>query len=362
MAMDRKLQVFATEKGLKPVKNAAVYGFADQVFVMLERQTGGLYCLTIALSGAPAGGEEAYRDEIDLLLENHAKDVKISENGFFAYLYFANGSRGINALRELWQSGIFARLYEKGFAGGRRCMICGESIPEGEETCMYNGVNVLLMHGECANAYEKSVSAAAAGKGAKGLAGGVAGAMLGAVLGAALYFLVSMTGYIATMTGFATGFLCEWLYRKAGGPAGAVKVIVMVLALTLSVLAGNKAFFHYDLSKVYAQTDFAQMEISSPLDFAHAVWQGYIVGDYDDYLSWQYDLLLTQVEESDMDDILTREEFIMLYDDPSQDAVGKEMRGDLIKSIGQGMLYSLLGGAIFIVQAAKKNKEQALRV
>lgn len=362
MAMDKKLQAFATEKGLKIMKNVCAYGFAEDAFVMLERQDDNTYCLTVALE--PQGQENmpAFREEVQLLLSAYAKSVTVSEDGFFAYVHLKKGNHGIEQLRDLWQGGVLYQLKAKGYAGSRKCMRCGESIPQGEEACVYNGANVLLLHNECADAYTHTVKEQTASRGMKGLLPGIAGAIIGAALGAALYFVIGMAGYVASITGLVTGFLCEWLYRKAGGPTGAVKIIVLFVALALSVVAGNKAYFLYDVASVYEQTSFAEENLSSPLDYAQAVWKGYIVGDYRDFLSWEYDLLLTQVDESEKDSVYSKEEFIALYDDPAQAEIAAEMRSEVLAGMGQGLLYSLLGGAIFIAQSAKKNKNLAVRL
>lgn len=68
---------------------------------------------------------------------------------------------------------------------------------------------------------------------------GLLGALLGAVIGAVLWCLVMQLGVIASLVGFAIGWLAEKGYRLLKGKDGTGKVVILIVAVIIGVLLGT---------------------------------------------------------------------------------------------------------------------------
>lgn len=68
---------------------------------------------------------------------------------------------------------------------------------------------------------------------------GLIGALIGAAIGAVLWALVLNLGYVASIVGFAIGFLAEKGYGLIKGKQGRAKVVILIVAVIFGVLLGN---------------------------------------------------------------------------------------------------------------------------
>lgn len=82
---------------------------------------------------------------------------------------------------------------------------------------------------------------------------GLIGALLGALVGAVAWCLVMQLGIIASLVGFAIGWLAEKGYTLLRGKAGKGKLVILILAVIFGVLAGTFAAHAVDWYKAIAE-------------------------------------------------------------------------------------------------------------
>jgi len=82
---------------------------------------------------------------------------------------------------------------------------------------------------------------------------GLVGALLGAVIGAILWCLVMQLGIIASLVGFAIGWLAEKGYTLLKGKNGIGKVVILSVAVILGVLLGTFAAHAVDWYQAIAE-------------------------------------------------------------------------------------------------------------
>ena len=68
---------------------------------------------------------------------------------------------------------------------------------------------------------------------------GAAGALLGALLGAVAWAIVYKLGYVAGLVGLLIGFLASKGYDLLKGKQGKGKIVILILAVILGVVAGT---------------------------------------------------------------------------------------------------------------------------
>ena len=82
---------------------------------------------------------------------------------------------------------------------------------------------------------------------------GLLGALLGAAVGAIAWCLVMQLGIIASLVGFAIGWLAEKGYTLLKGKAGNGKLVILIFAVIFGVLLGTFAAHAVDWYKAIAE-------------------------------------------------------------------------------------------------------------
>jgi len=82
---------------------------------------------------------------------------------------------------------------------------------------------------------------------------GLLGALLGAAVGAIAWCLVMQLGIIASLVGFAIGWLAEKGYTLLKGKAGKGKVVILIFAVIFGVLLGTFAAHAVDWYRAIAE-------------------------------------------------------------------------------------------------------------
>ena len=82
---------------------------------------------------------------------------------------------------------------------------------------------------------------------------GLIGALVGALIGAVLWCLVMQLGVIAGIVGFVIGWLAEKGYTLCKGKIGKGKVVILVIAVIVGVLAGIFAAHYVDWYQAIAE-------------------------------------------------------------------------------------------------------------
>ncbi len=82
---------------------------------------------------------------------------------------------------------------------------------------------------------------------------GLIGALLGALVGAIAWCFVMQLGFIASIVGFAMGFVAEKGYTLFKGKVGKGKVVILVIAVIFGVLAGTFAAHYVDWCQAIAE-------------------------------------------------------------------------------------------------------------
>ena len=164
------------------------------------------------------------------------------------------------------------------------------------------------------------------------LARGIAGAALGAFFGALLWALVGMFGYIAAIVGFAIAWLVTFGYDRAGGPQTLARVAVVFLAMVASVLLGN-------VFQVEWQMRDAWKEHRANLD-----------ATVEEIFREDPDLAALQGDERAETMAAMREEAdAMTYGEFRSEVLSDpEVRHELLKNLGLGLLFAFLGGCGFL--------------
>lgn len=164
---------------------------------------------------------------------------------------------------------------------------------------------------------------------------GIVGAALGAFAGALLWALVGMLGYIAAIVGFVIAWLVTFGYDRAGGPEGLVRVVVVFVAITASVVLAN----------------FMQVEWQLRSEFKH-------FGD-DVIAELQADPEFKALDAESQAESLAdaKEKIARLSFGEFRSAVlsEPENRNEMLKNTGMGLLFAFLGGFGFL---RKKKTEE----
>lgn len=120
------------------------------------------------------------------------------------------------------------------------CVECGEKIVSGQwkliEGAAYH------FHQACADSVVKQLDLEADVRKAEdtgSYGSGLVGALLGAALGAVLWALVLFLGYVASIVGFAIGWLAEKGYHLFHGKNGKGKIAILIVAVIFGVLLGT---------------------------------------------------------------------------------------------------------------------------
>ena len=76
-----------------------------------------------------------------------------------------------------------------------------------------------------------------------------------------------MIGYVASIVGFVIAFLASKGYDLLKGPAGNVKVVVLIFCVLIAVLVGQMGTYAWQLHQVYTEEFSAMMSESDFFEF-----------------------------------------------------------------------------------------------
>jgi hypothetical protein len=161
---------------------------------------------------------------------------------------------------------------------------------------------------------------------------GIVGAALGAFFGALLWALVGMLGYIAAIIGLAIAWLVTFGYDHAGGPEGAVRVVVVLVAIVASVVFANAIQVEYEI-----RTSYRDALANLDGEIAAAIREDPDLAKLDD--AARAEAAAAMREEAE---VLACGEY------RSEVLADPEVRGEVLKNLGMGLLFALAGGAGFL--------------
>lgn len=145
--------------------------------------------------------------------------------------------------------------------------------------------------------------------------GGFVGALIGAALGAVVWVLVGMLGYIASIVGLLIAFLAGKGYDLLHGRQGKVKLFILILYVVLAVVGGTLGTYGWQIHETYH-------ELVNELP---AEERAYVVSEAEFF-------------QAIIPDLMAEDEFV----------------GEVVKSIGIGLVFAVLGCFGLLKGAGKK--------
>lgn len=213
-----------------------------------------------------------------------------------------------------------------------QCPKCGQSL-EGDVA-----LGTPVSCPSCGADFTVSRTAPAPRKGS--LVRGIVGAALGAFTGALLWALVGMLGYIAAIVGFAIAWLVTFGYDHAGGTQGLPRVAVVFLAMVASVVLGNAFQVEWQLRDAWRQHR-AKLDETVEMLFREAPDLAALEGE---------------AREEALEGMRAGVEGITYGEFRSEVLHDPDVRRDLLKNLGMGLVFAFLGGFGFL---RKKKTEEA---
>ena len=134
-------------------------------------------------------------------------------------------------------------LEEYGATKVKNCSECGSEILGGDSWVLIDGV-AHHMHTSCKEKVKQELADEEEERlleDTGSYVSGAAGALLGALLGAVAWALVLLLGYVASIVGLLIGFLAEKGYNLLKGKQGKGKVVILIIAVIVGVIAGTFA-------------------------------------------------------------------------------------------------------------------------
>lgn len=168
---------------------------------------------------------------------------------------------------------------------------------------------------------------------------GIVGAALGALAGALLWALVGLLGYISALVGFAIAWLVTFGYDHAGGVQGLPRVVVVFLAMVASVVLGNAFQVEWQLRDAWRQHR-AKLDETVEMLFREAPDLAALEGE---------------AREEALEGMRAGVEGVTYGEFRSEVLRDPDVRRDLLKNLGMGLIFAFLGGCGFL---RKKDGEE----
>lgn len=246
-------------------------------------------------------------------------------------------------------------------SGGDRCACCGGMLEGDVRFVELDGV-VQPVHAACAGGLAVRVADEEQAKAPGSVLMGILGALLGAVIGAIPWALTFLLGYISAIFGFAISMLADYFYGKLHGRRGAVRIIVVALAVILGISLGQVGGYTLSFARDY--DDFGGQAVirTSRAEFVRYCWEEYLLYDQNTVLGIEYDRLVADLSEAELEDCMTREEFIEAYYDPEIESARREMRAEFGKNYMLGLFMGALGflGSVRRLQSKSRRRVREL--
>lgn len=244
-------------------------------------------------------------------------------------------------------------------SGGDRCACCGAVLEKDVRFVELDGV-VQPVHAACATGLAGRVEDEEQAKGPGSILAGILGALLGAVLGAIPWALTFMAGYIAVVFGIVISLLADFFYGKFHGRRGAVRLIIVALAVVLGISLGQAGGYTLLFAKNYDAIGGKAAEISRA-GYVRFSWEEFLLYDQNTVLGIEYDRQIANLSEDELEDCMTREEFIETYYSLDIENYRLDMRAEFRKNYLLGLFMGLLGFLGSIRRLQNKNRRRRVR-
>lgn len=250
----------------------------------------------------------ALLDDSKMQKEYRITELTLTPNGIFIRFYDNPGTmKRIIAFADRF----LPQLSEYGATGADICPRCGLPHDSGSRWYVIDG-SAARLHLSCAerirqNEDRKARIAEEDAVGESYLAG-FAGALIGGLIGAAIWGAVLYMGYYASLVGILIGLLASKGYDLMRGRQKKGKILILLLVTVLSVIVGTVGAYEFELIRAITMGELP----------------GYTLGD----TPWM---------------------LLALLADP-------EFFGEVVRQIGAGMLYALIGVSVILARVHKETK------
>lgn len=165
---------------------------------------------------------------------------------------------------------------------------------------------------------------------------GLLGALIGALLGAIVWGVVGiLTQRVFSLLGILLGFLTAKGYELLKGRDGVIKIVIVIVCVVLSVVLGEAIYNAVSLHQVYMDgVEEVAAELATYGIDLKTLLKENPAEAYDKYLYTELEMFQTWLSE-------------------------KEVQSDLIKGLGQALLFAAIGAVAVIVDLSKKKQAEA---
>lgn len=292
------LKKYALENGLKVSKGVGYGNFRGYAATLSEGS--GYKQVIITTKFTNVGADDALLAElnaVNIQRTYRVQSLNITPNGI--QIVFSDTIGTMNKIKEFMD--FFVPLLDKyGATGWNICAECGGEVTAGRWE-LIEGV-AHYMHESCASSVKSQIAEADQARKDQDTGSyvtGTVGAVLGALLGAVVWGIVLCMGFVASLVGLLIGWLSNKGYDLFKGKMGKGKLVILILAVIVGVLAGT-------------------------------------VGGYGASLWMEFNAILAEEGQQSM----TFSEFIGWFSLLLQDG---EYMGYMIKDILMGLLFAALG-------------------
>ena len=240
-------------------------------------------------------------------------------------------------------------------SGGDRCACCGQTLENDVRFVELDGV-VQPVHAACAGGLAVRVEDEERAKGPGSILKGILGALLGAVIGAIPWALSFLLGYIAAIFGFAISMLADYFYGRFNGRRGAVRIIIVALAVILGISLGQVGGYTLSFARDYDEVGGKEALQVTCAEYVRFCWEEFLLYDQNTVLGIEYDRLVADLSEDELEDCMTREEFIETYYSSEVENARRDMRAEFGKNYLLGLFMGALGFLSSIGRLRSKNR------
>ena len=241
------------------------------------------------------------------------------------------------------------------------CAYCGEPLTEEAHYALLDDF-VLPVHGGCAR---EMVEHAAKMKGqpkSGSAVKGAFGALTGAILGAIPWMALHVLGYVTSACGLLIGFLSKWMYSKFGGKRGALRAVIVALAMVFGVVLGQVGGTTARFARNYDTTGGLDHSGMTCVQYVQCRWDRYIFADQSRVLGNVYDRLVSNLPDAESEDLIDREEYISMFSSDSYAADRAELLREFAAEMGMGIFFGLLGCAGLFAQLFHGKRMRTVRI
>lgn len=252
------LKKLAKENGMK-VAHGVAYGSLQGFAATLSEGNGYKQIVFTTKFPEPAKADalQAVLNGRNITREFRVQKLNLAPNGILVVFHDNPGTmKKIRAFLD-W---FIPLLKTNGASDVYTCCECGAPVTGG---CwkLIDGV-AFYMHESCAEHVRRELAedAEIRKQDATGsYVTGLIGALLGSAVGAVLWAIVLNLGYVASIVGFAIGWLAEKGYGLLKGKQGKAKVLILILAVIFGVLLGNFAADAITLARMISEGEMYGM-------------------------------------------------------------------------------------------------------